>query len=121
MYNLMLQNDGVYSTVYASAVAIALIILSYFVFTEWKLGQTLGKMMFGLFVVAETNGRQEKLDIKERVKFWQALVRSAYFVPIFPLFFLIIIDPIYMLFNKNGQRLSERLSRTRVVEMYRWM
>ena len=36
MYNLMLQNDGVYSTVYASAVAIALIILSYFVFTEWK-------------------------------------------------------------------------------------
>ena len=53
------------------------------------------------------------------MKRWQALVRNLMFIPIFPFDFLFIADPIVMLFTKTNQRLSEILSKTRVVENYR--
>lgn len=88
---------------------VSLLTILYFYLLEKKLGQTPGKMLFGLYV---------KSQDKELRK-WQLFVRSMFLIPIFPFILLWIIDPIVMLFNKENQRLSEILSKTKVVEEYK--
>ena len=89
--------------------SVSLLAILYFYLLEKKLGQSIGKMLFGLYVKS-----QEK-----ELKRWQLLVRSMFLVPVFPFVLLWIIDPIVMLFNKENQRLSEILSKTKVVEEYK--
>ncbi len=86
----------------------SLITILYFVLFEKKLRQTPGKMVFKLYV--EGQGKD--------LKYWQLFVRSMFLIPLFPFALLWIIDPIVMLFTKENQRLSEILSRTKVVEKY---
>ncbi len=82
--------------------------IAYFAILEKKIGQTIGKRLLKLHVVS-----QEK-----EIKYWQAFVRSMFLIPIFPFVLLWIIDPLVMFFSKERQRLSEILSRTKVVERY---
>lgn len=89
-------------------IAIAFLTILYFMILEKKLGQTPGKMMFNLYVASQTKD----------LKYWQLLVRSMFLMPVFPFVLLWAIDPIVMLFTKENQRLSEILSRTKVVEKY---
>jgi uncharacterized RDD family membrane protein YckC len=86
--------------------AISLVTVLYFAIFEKKLGQTPGKMFFKLYVIGE----------KKEVKYWQLLARSMFLIPYFPFILLLFIDPIVMFFNKDGQRLSEILSKTKTVE-----
>ena len=80
----------------------------YFVLFEKKLGQSPGKMLFNLYVKSQTKD----------LKYWQLFVRSMFLVPSFPFFLLWVIDPVVMFFTKENQRLSEILSKTKVVEQY---
>ena len=89
-------------------IAVGILTILYFMLLEKKIGQTPGKMLFGLFV------RSQGKDLKN----WQLFVRSMFLIPIFPFVLLWLIDPIVMLFTKENQRLSEILSRTKVVEQY---
>ena len=82
--------------------------IAYFAILEKKIGQTIGKRLLNLYVVSQT----------KELKYWQAFVRSIFLIPIFPFVLLWIIDPIVMFFSKERQRLSEILSRTKVVERY---
>lgn len=82
--------------------------IAYFAILEKKIGQTIGKRLLKLHVVSQT----------KELKYWQALVRSIFLIPVFPFVLLWIIDPIVMFFSKERQRLSEILSRTKVVERY---
>lgn len=100
----------------ANSTSIRIIIMSasivtilYFVIFEKKLRQTPGKMLFRLYV------KEEGKDLK----YWQLFIRSMFLMPLFPFVLLWIIDPIVMLFTKDNQRLSEILSRTKVVEEYK--
>lgn len=77
----------------------------YFVIFEFKMKQTPGKMLFKLKVVP--------LE-KEELTFWKVLARNIAVVPIFPFSALWIVDPLYMIFT--GSRLSDKFSRTKVVE-----
>lgn len=88
--------------------AIAFLTILYFIIMEKKLGQTPGKMLFNLYVTSQTKD----------LKYWQLFVRSMFLIPVFPFVLLWIIDPIVMFFTKENQRLSEILSRTKVVEKY---
>lgn len=88
----------------------AILITLYFYKLEKKMGQTIGKMLMRIYVVSENN------DLKS----WQLLVRNLVFIPIFPFILLWIIDPLFMFFTKSGQRLTEILSRTKVIETYNW-
>ncbi len=85
-------------------VTMAFIALLYFAMFEYKLQQTIGKMVLGLYVVSEKGG----------LSIWQAVGRSIFILPIFPFILLWIIDPIYLIFKKI--RLSEILTRTMTVE-----
>ncbi|MBI2653883.1 RDD family protein [Candidatus Woesearchaeota archaeon] len=86
----------------------SVLVILYFYMMEKRMGQTIGKMLMRIFVVS---------DSKE-LKAWQMLVRNLVFIPIFPFVLLWVIDPIFMFFTKTNQRLSEILSRTRVVERF---
>jgi len=87
----------------------SIVTLLYFAIFEKRLKQSPGKMLFNLYVTPQ--GKD--------LKYWQLFVRSMFLMPLFPFVLLWIIDPIVMLFTKENQRLSEILSRTKVVEMYK--
>ena len=86
-----------------------LIALLYFMRLEMKLNQTPGKILLNLYVKSQTKD----------LKYWQLFVRSMFLIPLFPFVLLWIIDPIVMFFTKENQRLSEILSKTKVVEKYK--
>jgi uncharacterized RDD family membrane protein YckC len=116
IYNFIMNNQAFMGQVYVSSVFMALVTIVYFAVMEWKFGQSLGKMIFRIYVVAEAGGRGRKPA--EGITFWQSLLRNLYLVPLFPFYLLIVIDPVYMFFNTKNQRLSEVLSRSIVVEKY---
>lgn len=89
--------------------AAAFLSIFYFMVFEKKLQQSPGKMLFNLYVKSQTKD----------LKYWQLFVRSMFLIPLFPFILLWIIDPIVMFFNKDSQRLSEILSKTKVVEKYK--
>ena len=88
----------------------SLLVILYFSLMESRMRQTIGKMLMKIYVVS---------DNKE-LKTWQAFARNIVFIPLFPFILLWILDPLFMFFTKTNQRLSEILSRTRVVEKYRF-
>ena len=75
---------------------------------EKKMGQTIGKVLMRIYVVSDNNN----------LKTWQLLTRNLIFIPIFPFVLLWIIDPLFMFFTKTNQRLTEILSKTKVVEEF---
>lgn len=86
----------------------SILIILYFYLMERKMSQTIGKMLMKIYVVS---GNKD-------LKIWQLLTRNLVFIPIFPFILLWILDPLFMLFTKTNQRLSEILSKTKVVEKY---
>jgi uncharacterized RDD family membrane protein YckC len=86
----------------------SILIIMYFYMMERKMSQTIGKMLMKIHVAS---------DNKE-IRAWQLLARNAVFLPLFPFVLLWILDPLFMFFTKTNQRLSEILSRTKVVEKY---
>jgi len=84
------------------------IALLYFSILEYRTGQTLGKMFFGLRVLSDN----------KQLTYMDCITRSMYFILTLPFILLFIIDPIFLIFNKEKRRLSEVLSRTRTVEIY---
>ena len=90
---------------YVSAVMAVLAIL-YFALLEYKTGQTIGKILMRIYIVGD--GKELRL--------WQCLARSMFLMPVFPFVLLWALDPLFMFFTANSQRLSEILSRTRTVE-----
>lgn len=106
-YNMLSASQDSYYLI-AVYMAMLLLIFLYFFMLEKKMSQTIGKKLMNLYIVSDAPG----------FKKWQFLVRNLLFIPIFPFDLLLLIDPISMLFTKSNQRLSEILSRTRVVEVY---
>ena len=82
--------------------------LLYFAILEYKLGTTIGKMFMRIKVEEDKNA----------YGFLSYIIRNMVFIFIFPFILLWIADPLFMLFNRDGRRLSEILSRTRTVEDY---
>jgi hypothetical protein len=87
---------------------VSILALFYFSVCEYKLGRTVGKIFMNITVTSEN----------KKLSYWQCLGRSLFLLPVFPFFLLWFIDPLFLFFNKKGQRLSEVLTKTRVVEDY---
>lgn len=102
-------SSGSYDTLISVVtLAASFIAIAYFVVLEKNLGQTIGKRLLNLYVVSQT----------KELKYWQTIIRSIFLIPLFPFVLLWVIDPLVMLFTKENQRLSEILSKTKVVEKY---
>ena len=107
-YNLL--STSINYTKFISSVSFAMLILIilYFFMMERKMQQTIGKMLMKIYVVSDNN----------QLKAWQLLARNLVFIPIFPFVLLWILDPLFMFFTETNRRLTEILSRTKVVEKY---
>jgi uncharacterized RDD family membrane protein YckC len=103
------SNPGQVQVLTALFAVIVLLAMSYFVLLQYATGQTLGCMLLNIYIV---NGDGE------RPKFWQGIVRNMFVIPAFPFILLWVADPVYLFFAKKGQRLTEWLSDTRVVEQF---
>ena len=106
MHNYFLTNDKLVFSLYIITMIIAVLAITYFTVLEYSIQQTLGKKLLNLKVIA----------LNKEPKIWQYWVRSLFLVPLFPFILLWIIDPIYLFFNKQGQRFTEQLSKTKVIQ-----
>ena len=95
----------------AIAFIIDILVIDLIILFPFKnmLENIIGKKLLNLYVESQT----------KELKYWQLLVRSMFLIPLFPFVLLWVIDPIVMLFTKDSQRLSEILSKTKVVERYK--
>ncbi len=87
----------------------ATLALAYFVLSQYMIGQTAGQMLFNIKVVS---------DMEENPGLWKCLLRNIFIIPSVPFIFLWVIDPLYLVFARNGQRLTEWISGTKVVEQF---
>lgn len=81
---------------------VALLTILYWVLLEYYAKQSIGKMLFKIKVVSK----------KGTLKFWQCFVRNISKCSSL----VLIIDFIFVFFNKDNQRLFERISNTKVIE-----
>ena len=107
-YQFLLSNPGYNYLISVIMVVAGILSIFYFALLEYRLNQSIGKMFLGIFA---------RNEMKEK-RFWQYLVRSMFLLPVFPFVLLWIVDPIFMFFTKNNQRLSEILSKTKTEQGY---
>lgn len=107
-YRLLSTSTNYTSYINSIAFVISMLVVLYFTMLESRMGQSIGKFIMKIYVVSETNS----------LKTWQTLVRNLVFIPIFPFILLWIVEPLFMFFTKTNQRLTEILSKTKVVERY---
>ena len=107
-YQFLISNQGYTKTLTIISAVMSIFAILYFAILEFKIQQTPGKLLMRIEVVS---------DAKE-LTFWQCMVRSLFLIPVFPFFLLLVIDPLFLLFTKTHQRLSEILSKTKTVEKY---
>ena len=80
---------------------IMLLTLLYFTILEYKVRQTIGKMIIGLYVYSN------------KPTFNKILIRNI----TKPFFILLIVDTIYLLIKRTNKRYTEVLSQTEVKEL----
>ncbi len=102
------RNDSLKDRLAPVYAASSIISLLYFYLMEYSMGQTIGKRIFKIYVAGDN----------KFLKRWQVFVRNIIFIPFFPFMLLLIIDPVFMVFTKTNQRLSEILSKTKVMEKF---
>jgi uncharacterized RDD family membrane protein YckC len=105
-YAAMAESPGIADGV---SFIFSILMLVYYILLERKFGQSIGKMVVNIYVVPS-------LPDKQAVSTLQHIGRSMFLIPMFPFMLLWLIDPIAMLFTKDNQRISEKLSNTKVVE-----
>ena len=106
VYNLISSNYNLYAPLILKlSILTAILSLIYFTLLEWKLNQTIGKMVFKIKVAPK------------RLEFWQALVRNIPKAALFVnyTFFLFLADLFYLGFTK--QRLFDKLAKTSLVKI----
>lgn len=103
LFSYFMEGTFDLSKLLIAALFIMLITLFYWALLEWKLGQSVGKLVLNIFV------RSTK---KEKLTLGQCFVRNLSKVSTLLLFF----DVLYMLLRKQNQRWLEEVSNTEVVE-----
>ncbi|HLC98526.1 MAG TPA: RDD family protein [Candidatus Nanoarchaeia archaeon] len=104
--NSLMSNPELTSFFVAIAFAMGILSILYFAMLEYRIQQTIGKMLFRISVKSERN----------TMEFWQCLVRSIFLLPLFPFIVLWVADVLYIFFNQQRQRLLEVVSKTRTME-----
>ena len=107
-YKLLGSSTNYTGFITSVSFTMSVLIILYFLMLEIKMSQTIGKMLMKIYVVSDNNA----------LKTWQLIARNVVFIPIFPFVLLWALDPLFMFLTRTNQRLSEILSKTKVVEKY---
>ena len=99
--NMQVSNAMIFVTF-----AIGIISLLYFAILEYKYKQTIGKMIFKIYIASED----------KELRLSQCIIRSLFIIPVIPFVFFMIIDPLYLLFSKTDKRLLEKWSKTKTLQ-----
>lgn len=105
------NNPGVQESMTVVLAVFGILTVMYFTAYEFYLSQTIGKMLFGIYIRSE-DGKQAKPSII------QIIVSNLTFVPFFPFMILWVIDPVHMLFSPKRQRFMEKISKVVVMQRY---
>ncbi|MFC1741461.1 RDD family protein [Nanoarchaeota archaeon] len=112
-YRMLEENSSQLRALSMLFMLIVTLALVYFVLLQYAVGQTVGCLLLNLHVVQQLGDKEFT-----RPGFWQCVLRNMFIIPTIPFVILWIADPVYFFFAKRGQRLTEWLSRTRVVEQF---
>ncbi len=107
MYTFFSSNLNLLRDLIAVEIVIAFVALLYFVLLEFKLGQTMGKMLLNIFVMPIDKAKGFTLN--------QIVLRNI--SKVFTL--LLVIDTSYIFLRHTHQRYSEKISGTQVVQAFR--
>jgi uncharacterized RDD family membrane protein YckC len=102
VYTLLAASPALIAKLSTVYFFMGLLAFVYFTFSELRLGQSIGKALFGLHVVSD-----------QKPSFMQIGLRNLFCFPVFPFPLLWIIDPLALGFTKR--RASDMLTKTRVV------
>lgn len=104
VYKILYQSDlkSIMPKLFFMFTIISLLSVLYWAILEYKIGQSVGKILFNIHVKSQT----------EKLTFWQCFLRNITKVSTLPL----ILDASYMIFTKGYQRYFEKVSKTFVVE-----
>ncbi len=105
MYRYLSENYELFAPfLLTMSIISAFIALIYFTLLEWKLQQTIGKMIF-------------KIKVNPKIEFWQALVRnlpkSLFFISY--TYWVFLFDIFYLAFTR--QRFFDKIARTSLVKV----
>ena len=107
-YQYLTTNTQVATALTFITFTIGVLALLYFSLLELKLNQTIGKMVFKIYVIS----------INKELNFWQCIGRNLFALPFFPFIILWVVDPIFMFMTKDNRRLSEILTKTKTIEHF---
>jgi len=103
-YKALLQTDlqAILPKIFFIFTITSLLSVLYWAILEYKIGQSVGKILFNIYVKSQT----------EKLTFWQCFLRNITKISTLPL----ILDAGYMILTKGYQRYFEKISKTVVVE-----
>lgn len=103
-YKLLAQSElqSILPKLFFIFTIISLLSVLYWAILEYKIGQSVGKILFKIHVKPQT----------KVLTFWQCFLRNVTKISTLPL----ILDASYMIFTRGYQRYFEKLSKTFVVE-----
>jgi uncharacterized RDD family membrane protein YckC len=112
-YRILQGNTSQMQALTMIFVIVVMLVMAYFVLLQYAVGQTIGCMLLNIYVVTPLGEKDFS-----RPGFGQCLLRNIFMIPTIPFIFLWVLDPLYFFFGKKSQRLTEWLSRTRVIEQF---
>ncbi len=106
LYGNMGSDQALVTTITALILLMSLYILMYFSLSEYLLGASLGMLILKMGVIDSS---------KNNPRLFSCIVRNLYSIPLFPFMILWIVDPLFLLLRKGDQRLTEFLTKTKVI------
>ena len=134
-YEKILTSPEMRASLTGALFVISILLVLYFIVLQKKFGQSIGMMVLNIYVVKiptlsisnrttstkknhRRNFEKTKIDSSStRLGFFDLLLRNLFAIPFAPFIFLWIIDPLFLFFNRNSQRLMELVSNTLTVEL----
>ena len=104
LYQFLINNPGIAGNFILTTLIAIIVTLLYFSLLEFKLKQTLGKLIM----------RIEVKSLTKDLAFPQSLLRNITKISTL----LLLIDYLYALFNHTNQRFFEKISYTEVIEKW---
>jgi len=117
-YSYLAYNTELKSFIFKITLFASLIVFIYFILFETILNQTLGKMIFNIYVIPRFSNENEVIQKGVKISFFKSMIRNLFIFPFLPFIILWIVEPIIMFSSPLHQRLSEKLTQTRTVERF---
>jgi uncharacterized RDD family membrane protein YckC len=102
------SNPLIISKLYSVLIMMSLITVFYFTYLQYKIQQTPGQILFGIYIVPET-----------KLSYWNYLLSNITFLAAKIFIILWAVDFFYMLTSPKNQRFMQKLNHITVIQKYK--